>query len=628
MSPEIHLFILWQRARYKENLILHDMAEHFSILKKYAISWSQELVACNFTRFYGVNLPANSGKEKECGKGEFLLCIVRDEHPRYAERMTSRGPEIVNTNMFDAKQRYRQWTQGGHKVHATNNEKETNHDLKLLLGKNIPAFLSEVTDYSDEIVYLQKDLEGAKGWDSISQLFGVLNDTVSYVILRGVSDCKEDSFLERSDTDILTTEYRNLWYIVNGEPVYHHVRPKAKVVIGEDVFLLDIWDATKNYFDSMWTQQMLETSVFYHGMKVLSPQNDFYCLLYHCLTNKGYIADKYTTKLLSYRELFGIDESDWNRVLVNWLCSNQYDITEHTDPSNPFNISNPIIHEYALRYGKNIRSIQTEVYDVVTHEKISWISRVYRKEFSYVKKGTPWLIDNEVRFLSKIGDGIHFPKIIATGGDAKEHWVEISEMKGKELFHDKWGIRMRYIRRDALNILHLLEMLYKNDIMHRDIHNDNIYVDDAGNIAILDFGFAIDFRTDKEYLCPWNLGMSVAPQYMYSDFYNLAGIFEYRWSAMPFVSRFANELKQIDWQHYPDSEFVEQQITRAKDALNKGFTACDYWEYFLGKYKIRKYIYHPRKLLRRVIPDMSKAEEFMRKLPNRIIRKIKKIIHA
>ena len=122
--------------------------------------------------------------------------------------------------------------------------------------------------------------------------------------------------------------------------------------------------------------------------------------------------------------------------------------------------------------------------------------------------------------------------------------------------------------------------------------------------------------------------MSVAPQYMYSDFYNLAGIFEYRWSAMPFVSRFANELKQIDWQHYPDSEFVEQQITRAKDALNKGFTACDYWEYFLGKYKIRKYIYHPRKLLRRVIPDMSKAEEFMRKLPNRIIRKIKKIIHA
>ena len=141
---EIHLFILWENARYKEKEILEDIKQNFNIIGLYNISWSNDKVAENFTRFYGTFLPKNSGKEIHCGRGDFLLVIVEDENPIYEERNTSHGPEIVNINMFDKKEYYRELTGGGHKIHATNSQEETNHDLTLLLGVNIEDYLNQL----------------------------------------------------------------------------------------------------------------------------------------------------------------------------------------------------------------------------------------------------------------------------------------------------------------------------------------------------------------------------------------------------------------------------------------------------------------------------------------------------
>ena len=58
------------------------------------------MVANNFTRFYGVKLDNGSFKEKECGTGNFLLILLLDKKPVYKETQTSRGPEVVNLNLF------------------------------------------------------------------------------------------------------------------------------------------------------------------------------------------------------------------------------------------------------------------------------------------------------------------------------------------------------------------------------------------------------------------------------------------------------------------------------------------------------------------------------------------------
>ena len=111
MIPEIHIFILWEKARVVQEKILEDIAMNFTIIKLYEISWTRSLVASNFTRFCGTRLGNNlEYKISNCGKGEFLVVIVRDDCPIYEEKDTFHGPARVNLKMFEAKQRYRKWT--------------------------------------------------------------------------------------------------------------------------------------------------------------------------------------------------------------------------------------------------------------------------------------------------------------------------------------------------------------------------------------------------------------------------------------------------------------------------------------------------------------------------------------
>ena len=353
-TAEIHLFIIWEYARSVQDKILNDIAMHFTILKQYEITWSPKLVPLNFTRFCGTRLGDNlQFKIDNCGIGEFLVVIVRDENPIYENRKTFHGFADVNVKMFEAKQRYRKWTGGGVKVHATDSLIETNHDLSLLIGKNVEDFLK--TNSTLEVEKLHKDLEGAEGWNSIEQLFYVLNNTVRYAVMRGYGELTTGDFIDHGDTDIMTDDYDNLWLIVNAPKKYANtLKPKANVQIGDKSYLLDIWNCGTNgynYFDPIWARKMLDTAIELNGIKILDPENDFYCLLYHCLTNKGYITDDYLKKLQRYKQEFGLTETDWNKILVAFLQTNQYEIIRPTDTENPFRLSNPDIAEYALHNG-------------------------------------------------------------------------------------------------------------------------------------------------------------------------------------------------------------------------------------------------------------------------------------
>ncbi|MEP4191033.1 MAG: hypothetical protein ABJN51_08140, partial [Sneathiella sp.] len=69
---EIHLFIIWSKGRYAEQQILSQAAEKFDVLQTYEIDWSAQHFSNNLSRFYGENLPKNSGKETHCGTDPFL----------------------------------------------------------------------------------------------------------------------------------------------------------------------------------------------------------------------------------------------------------------------------------------------------------------------------------------------------------------------------------------------------------------------------------------------------------------------------------------------------------------------------------------------------------------------------
>ena len=141
-KKELHLVIIWENGRYKEREIVNFISKKFKLVEKYKINWNKNLFGKNLTTFYGTNLPPKSDKEKHCGNGEFLLLIFYDNDPKYGYVKTSRGSERVNVNIFSCKEKFRELTGGGHKIHSTNSPLETNHDLTLLLLQTLSVQFS------------------------------------------------------------------------------------------------------------------------------------------------------------------------------------------------------------------------------------------------------------------------------------------------------------------------------------------------------------------------------------------------------------------------------------------------------------------------------------------------------
>lgn len=544
--PEYHLFILWERARYQQEKILADIREHFAVVKLYDITWTPELVSSNFTRFYGENLPSHSDKEQECGTGPYLLVIVRDEKPNYEYRETSHGKEKVNINMFDGKAKYRSWTKGGHKIHGTNTEQETNHNLTMLLGLNTEDFLQQVKPDAEQIEPLQRDVTGARGWKSVQELFYVLNNTVRYVIMRGVSAGEIGDYIDHTDTDILTDEYRNFWYIANGAPCRSTIRPKERVVIDGKNYDLDMWNTERDYYDQKWSAAMLSNRVLVNGYYVLSPEDDFYCLLYHCLINKDAIAPDYEEKLQRYKKQFGIKGDDWYKILVDFLERKSYVILRPDDTSNGFHLENPVLRAYALKYGVLRKRLCEEV------DGQMYLSAVYEKTDSFVKKGTPWLIDNETRFLKQLERYEQFPHIVAEGADDEEKWIEISRVPGmsmhqyfkKEYKHNT----MREVRMCVEGVIGILKILRKEKIVHRDMTPDNVRVSaeqkGPSKVGLIDFGWAVYINEQESAVTPPTLGGRFATKSLRSDVLSFANVLRYYWPHVQGVQKVIAQLRE------------------------------------------------------------------------------------
>ena len=141
MKGEVHIVLVWSKALKHQKIILDDLAERFKRLSLFRVTWTEAHFSSNMSRFYGKNLPIESDKISHCGTGPFIVAVLRDDNPIYDYRWTSKGVKRVNTNLFDAKQRYRKWTGGGHRIHATDTVRETDHDAILLFARSAENFL-------------------------------------------------------------------------------------------------------------------------------------------------------------------------------------------------------------------------------------------------------------------------------------------------------------------------------------------------------------------------------------------------------------------------------------------------------------------------------------------------------
>lgn len=401
MKEELHLFIIWENARNKQEEIIKDIKENFEIINIYDVSWSKDKFSNNLSRFYGTNLPKGSGKEQHCGTGNFLLIIIKDLKPAYTERMTSKGPKIVNINMFDKKEQYRQWTGGGHRIHATNDEKETNHDITLLLGKNVKDYLKENnTKWDGKVTNITNDLFGSNGWKTVNEMFYVLNNCTNYAILRNYESLPDEIYEnDHNDIDLICESMEDTAYVLNAEPVFKEsYRVHYKANVEDRIAYFDLRYIGDNYYYKKMESDILKQRVFNEkGFFTLDREDYFYTLLYHALIQKLEFKEDYKIKLKDMKiEPIVEDKAEgYAEILKKWMIKKEYIIVRPYDKSVMFNTDVLKFFE-PLIYRKNIEKLEEE-----NKNKQLEIEKL-RNTIEGMQSSRTWKITEPIRKLKKI----------------------------------------------------------------------------------------------------------------------------------------------------------------------------------------------------------------------------------
>lgn len=370
MKGELNSFIIWEKTRKNTDEILQRMRKKFDIREIYEITWNPEKFPKNLRRFYGANLPKPLRKTSECGVGSFLLVLVIDTNPKHGMRRTSNGMQLVNTNIYDEKMKFRKMLSGEYPIHSAIHQKEVNHDLTMLLNKNINDVLSNLPEKWDgRFKEIKSDLVGTNGWKDLNELFYVLNYTTNYVILRNFEEFPEKIKLkEHKDIDILTDDLLQLPYVLDQrKSTKNEITVPSTVKIGGEEILFDIRYVRDSYYDEKWSKDILSRRILSpKGFYVPDTKDHFYSLLYHMIIHKSKLSNEYTHKLYDLASILQIKDiqketfSDFDKlkmILDNYMKEMNYDYTDsfrykikHNELIRLYHVSRIIVKTEGINY--------------------------------------------------------------------------------------------------------------------------------------------------------------------------------------------------------------------------------------------------------------------------------------
>jgi len=343
MNSEIHLFIVWSAANSELTSIISDIKLNLIIKKMYKINWSKNKFSENMSRFYGQHLPIGSDKELHCGTEQFTCVIIEDLKPDYQTRETSRGLENVNVNIFDLKTKYREWTGGGHKIHATNNLKESEHDLFLLLNKD-ESFFKNISNSSNDFQIYDHNLIGSNGWKNIEDLFNCLNKFSDYLVMRNF-EClpSEYTMAEHGDIDLLVANIEEIIYLTNAKKVFsEEYRVHYKIMVNNEEVLFDFRYVGDNYYDDKFEKLLLKEKVLdVNGFYRPTDKLYFINLLYHALVHKPTFSEDYKNRLMILASKLGKDSAlllyEPILLLIDEMDEYQFNLVKPVDLSVHYN---------------------------------------------------------------------------------------------------------------------------------------------------------------------------------------------------------------------------------------------------------------------------------------------------
>ena len=149
MNPELHLFVLWEKARRVASRVLDDLGRRtdIEVIGKWELAFSGPAAEA-YRAFYGGKKPLDGRlKVRKCGGGAFLLIVVRHLNPSYGSRWARDDKYyLANELMYDLKARYREWAGRKHRIHGTTSVKEFARDIFILTGHTADEWERGVPD--------------------------------------------------------------------------------------------------------------------------------------------------------------------------------------------------------------------------------------------------------------------------------------------------------------------------------------------------------------------------------------------------------------------------------------------------------------------------------------------------
>jgi len=267
---EIHLFILWSTALEFADLIYADLEQQFDLIDSLLVRWRPDRFRRNLLRLYGFEIPERIDKATGTGTDPFHVVIVRDVAPRYEARWRSWGIGPANARTYDAKLRYRRRTGGGFRVHATNDQREVARDLFMLFGRRVDAYVgAPVVPWTRRPLQdWMRDIVGADGWDSESELLTALELCLNYVLL-----WRDDRTGEAARLTLLVDDARRAALVASGVPDAAHAPALECSVAGQRValFLREVGDGT---LDPVWQRAILRHRLRQHDGALVLPKED------------------------------------------------------------------------------------------------------------------------------------------------------------------------------------------------------------------------------------------------------------------------------------------------------------------------------------------------------------------
>ncbi|MDA7824101.1 AarF/UbiB family protein [Candidatus Pelagibacter sp.] len=519
-KKELHLIIIWENGRYKEKEIIKSISEKFEFVEKYKVNWNKNLFGKNLTTFYGTNLPPNSNKEKHCGNGEFLLIIFYDKDPKYDYVKTNKGTEKVNINIFSCKEKFRDLTGGGHKIHSTNSPVETNHDLTLLLGINYNDYelllkknFNPNKKNENIIKNVPENIIGVNGWESLEQLFYVMNSSLDYVVMRNFEYLPENRFSkEHGDIDFLVKDLEQTVFIMNSQKLY---KKRYKInVSGKDV-LIDLEYVGDGSYDKKWQKNILEKKILLKNSFYVPELEDyFYSLIYHILVHKTYIEIDYPEKIKDiYKKFSFYDPNKCNfdnylKFLEKFLSINTYQITKPKEPSFFFD-------EKILDYKKDIESFsKIKLKNIKPYLVNEWKNSsgfIYfkaetenKKKLFIKSRGIEESSSREYKVIKELRNvnQKYFPKEYYFKSEKDVNFIIMEEVEGHRLDRlinsNEFEIKPNQYKENLYNgIFNILKILHKLKIVHRDIRPQNLIIKQDGTPVLIDFQFVVDIKRIK-----------------------------------------------------------------------------------------------------------------------------------